>query len=353
MENVSQSLSRALSERGHEVSVVTASAGRGSRVWEGGILVRRCAAVEVARTPIAPGMPARLGLLKADVMHVHISQAFVPEVASMVSAVTRVPIVAHFHMDVPATRHKKVFDGYKRYVLGPMLRRAHAIAVLSAEQKQFLEETYGVADHAVVVVPNGTDARFRPALERKARHDRRRLLFVGRLSPQKNVGRLLRACARLPFPYRLTICGDGVERASLEAEARRLGLTSVAFRGMLSPEQLLSEYHGSDLLVSSSDHEGMPLAVLEAMATGLPVVATDVPGNRETVGGTGVLTPATDAGLAQGLTAVLEDEKLWLDLGARSRRAAAGRGWPEAAGALERLFVAATGGARGPGSLEK
>jgi glycosyltransferase involved in cell wall biosynthesis len=284
-------------------------------------------------------------------MHVHISQAFVPEVASVVSAVTRVPIVAHFHMDVPATSHKKVFDTYKRYVLGPVLRRSSAIAVLTAEQKQFLKETYGVSDRLVEVVPNGADSRFSPAVQRKALHLPRRLLFVGRLSPQKNVGRLLRSCASLPFPYRLTICGDGVERASLEAEARRLGMTSVDFRGTVTPEQLLTEYRASDLLVSSSDHEGMPLAVLEAMATGLPVVATDVPGNRETVRGTGVLTPATDAGLAQGLVAVLEDEALWLELGARSRQAAAGRGWQDAAAALECLFVRATDAARTPGTL--
>ena len=133
-------------------------------------------------------MAVRLGLLRADVMHVHISQAFVPEVASIVSAVTGVPIVAHFHMDVPATRHKKVFDTYKRYVLGPVLRRSHAIAVLTAEQKQFLQETYGVADRVVEVVPNGTDARFSPAVQRKARHVPRRLLLRRTAKPAEECG---------------------------------------------------------------------------------------------------------------------------------------------------------------------
>ena len=131
-------------------------------------------------------------------------------------------------------------------------------------------------------IPNGVDAA---ALAREAREPwglRRgsdELLFgtLGGLRPEKNLGRLLRVAAPLPkdLRWRVVIAGAGGQRADLEAEAQAAGLTErVTFTGFVDrPGALLGEL---DLYVLTSDTEQMPISVLEAMAVGLPVLATDV-----------------------------------------------------------------------------
>ena len=100
---------------------------------------------------------------------------------------------------------------------------------------------------------------------------------IAALRPEKNLSRLIAAFARLQksMPARLVIVGDGVERIALERLAYRLGVTRhVLFAGYsAAPESWMAAF---DIFALSSDTEQMPLSVLEAMAAGLPVVATDV-----------------------------------------------------------------------------
>ncbi len=164
----------------------------------------------------------------------------------------------------------------------------------------------------VAVAPNGVDpVTFTPAPE-SSRPDARsngpvRLLLVGRLVHQKAVDVILNALASLPLSGRpvLTVVGDGPERGALEEQARRLGLgDAVTFAGWVARERLAETYRAHDVLVSPSRFEGMSLVLQEAMACGLPVVATRIPGSEELVvdGETGLLvTPEDVAGLAAAI----------------------------------------------------
>src|SRR5207245_1744861 len=109
-------------------------------------------------------------------------------------------------------------------------------------------------------------------------------LAVGRLEEQKGLDVLIAAWALLPEPRPcLWIAGDGSRRADLEAGARSLGLEgAVRFLGAMPDARPL--YDAADGFVLSSRQEGMPLALLEAMAAGLPVVATTVEGVSEATG---------------------------------------------------------------------
>ena len=103
----------------------------------------------------------------------------------------------------------------------------------------------------------------------------RRFVAVGRLAPQKNVALMLRAFGRGRNPDdRLTVIGDGPERAKLQVLASRLGLRdSVEFRGYVSePAQILPDF---DILLLSSNYEGVPAVILEALAARLSIIATD------------------------------------------------------------------------------
>ena len=152
-----------------------------------------------------------------------------------------------------------------------------------------------------------------------------RLVSVARLSPEKDFSTLLRAVAqarpRLPG-LRLTIAGDGPQMPVLQQLRRELELEDVVqLPGDCSDVPgLLAQ---SDLFVSSSLSEGISLTLLEAMATGLPVLTTDVGGNPEIVvdGETGCLVPAGDAAqLAEALVEVCSRRARWRDMGAAGRR---------------------------------
>jgi glycosyltransferase involved in cell wall biosynthesis len=156
------------------------------------------------------------------------------------------------------------------------------------------------------------------------------LLSVGRLRAPKDFATLVRAMAGLEA--RLRIAGDGPDRPALEAEIDRLGLTNVELLGTRQdvPELLAR----SDVFVLASHSEGLPMSVLEAMAAGLPVVASAVGGVPELVvdGETGVLVPpGASAALASALS------RLVADPGLRDRLGAAGRQRAEHEFSLERF----------------
>lgn len=145
---------------------------------------------------------------------------------------------------------------------------------------------------------------------------------VAALRPEKNIGRLLRAFALATSeqPARLIIAGDGPERSALEALAQDLGISRrVRFAGHVT--QPASLFKQLDVFAMSSDTEQMPLSLLEAMAAGLPVVATDVGDIRAmlAIANAPYVTALDDAALAAGLRALLQQDGLRRTLGAANR----------------------------------
>jgi glycosyltransferase involved in cell wall biosynthesis len=147
---------------------------------------------------------------------------------------------------------------------------------------------------------------------------------IGRLRYPKDFPTLLEALARVSEPFRAVIVGDGPDRSVLEE--------AIARRGLAGRVELLGDRHdvadilaGSDLFLLSSRSEGLPMSILEAMAAGLPVVASDVGGVSEAVvdGETGLLVPAADAdALAAALGRLLRDPDARRRLGERGHAVA-------------------------------
>ena len=148
---------------------------------------------------------------------------------------------------------------------------------------------------AIDVIPDGIDlGRFTPQLRGGKADAPTRFLSVGRLIPRKGFDTLIYATAllrsRANLAFEVEIVGDGPERRALESLCEELDLTSIVrFAGTVPYEELSRRYAAADAYVLASHAEGMPLVVLEAMATGLPVIATDVQGMDELVedGGNG------------------------------------------------------------------
>lgn len=165
-------------------------------------------------------------------------------------------------------------------------RQAARIITVSAALKKVLVEI-GVPDHRIVVLRNGVDTQvFQPKPRSIARTKlgiaaEPLLLAVGNLVPEKGHDLIIQALALIPDAH-LVLVGNGSERKRLLHLTQQLNLTQrVTFHDAMPQATLTEFYNAADILVLASSREGWPNVLLEAMACGTPVVATDVGGVRE------------------------------------------------------------------------
>lgn len=266
---------------------------------------------------LRPGLVLRLARLLrklgADVVHTHDDRQLI--YGAFAARLARVPRVFH-------TRHGRSLGITPRQarLVNLAARRLNRFVCVSHDAAQ-MTLTQGVPRRKLCTIWNGIDvddfAYRGPAAGGPA-------VLVARLSPEKDVGTLIEAAARVvrvESAFRLEIAGDGVCMDELRERARQFGLEkSVTFLGQVSNVRDLLARAGMFVLCSLS--EGVSLTLLEAMARGLPVVATDVGGNPEVVARdeTGLLVPArTPHALADALL------RLWRNPDLGSRMGVAGR----------------------------
>jgi glycosyltransferase involved in cell wall biosynthesis len=260
----------------------------------------------------------------------------------MAGRLARVPVVTTVHGYIAVTGKSQLY----RQIDLQLLRAMDRVIVVSESMRRDLGER-GVANGRLQVVRNGIAidnypfARRSRTLRAESGFDDDALVIghVGRLSPEKGQARLLRVLPRVREKVpraRLVIVGDGPEMESLRTLARTLGVEEVTrFCGYRS--DVPEVFANLDLLVLSSDTEGLPNVVLEAMATGVPVVATAVGGTPEVVehGVTGLLVPAGDeAALAAAIV------EAFARPGAAADRARRARAFVESQCSMEALIRA-------------
>lgn len=210
----------------------------------------------------------------------------------------------------------------------------------------------GIREEQVVVIPNGVeDLRARSlALRTVSRRefaletDTVLLGAVGRLQRQKNIPLLLRACAALSTGrnWKLLVVGDGAEKFRLVSLAQELG---IAGRVLWAGERIDVEacLAAMDIFIHTADYEGMPNAVMEAMAMGLPVIASSVDGARELIrdGTSGYLVPPGDvSAFAKRIDQMMDEPDLARLIGDQAHRdILEGFGVPRMIAAYHELFV--------------
>jgi glycosyltransferase involved in cell wall biosynthesis len=226
---------------------------------------------------------------------------------------------------LPVTRHLHVVDGFgpeeraiqlqRRVLLRRIALRNTPVVVPSRNLFRVASEIWKLPPKVMRYVANGVDlARFATDGTRLGAGP----LVIGTvaaLRPEKNISRLLRAFAMLPAG-RLVIIGDGPERPALEALARSLGVADrVQFAG--HHQDTPAFYAQFDIFALSSDTEQMPFSVIEAMASGLPVVSTAVGDVRLMVAkeNAGFIVPLDEAALGSALAALSGDRETRCRLG--------------------------------------
>jgi len=218
------------------------------------------------------------------------------------------PIALHIHGHINAVgqsrftlgRSKPVGVAYERFVLIPAIRSAQAVFATVADQDfaALMRRHEGVGARMFIRAPAMVTPR-RP-IEHKPASGKIQLVCVGRLEPIKGVDLVIQAVAVLKskgIPCKLHVVGDGSGRGTLERLASSLGVTeTIRFTGALPEEEVQAKLSAADVFVSGSHQEGFSLALLEALAQGLPAVVTDVGSARDVVrdGQTGFVLDSRD-----------------------------------------------------------
>lgn len=219
-------------------------------------------------------------------------------------------------------------------------RDARAVVANSEGLRTLARQT--APGQEIAVIPNGVDTLlFHPAATAPA--GPLEIVTVARLIPRKGIHHLINAVALLPPGATLTIAGSGSEREALEQLAREQGVAEhVRFLGAVAHEDLPKLYRAGSVFVLPSLNEGMSNTVLEAMASGLPLVLTETGGTRELLedGVNGFLVEKdSPASIADALRRYMDDPDLMFRQGVQSRRRAEQRAWSHTAEAYAALFL--------------
>jgi glycosyltransferase involved in cell wall biosynthesis len=273
--------------------------------------------------PLLPGIV--LKRLKIDLLHVHHIPLW--QNIWLAANFAKIPVVLTEHAKYSISRSGKLQDASRRAV-----RLVDCFTTVSEDLKNYFVNELGIREKSIMVVPNGIDtSRFSPGPRTKALNDLlpdkfegKVLISVGRLTEAKDQITLLSAIELLRKQSRniyLILVGDGEMRKPLEKEIAQKKLTDCVYlAGSRSDvDQLLP---GADAFILSSKREGFPMAILEAMAAGLPVIATKVGGIPEVIqdGQNGILVPAQDpVSLVNAICRVLDESELAADLARKAR----------------------------------
>jgi glycosyltransferase involved in cell wall biosynthesis len=343
----------ALAARGHRVEVFTASYP-GRRVDPEGVAVHRYRArLRVGNAPLIP----QLALLDGfDVLHLHQPFIFGAEAALAASARTGVPLVSSYHNELHADGVKGLlFAGYDRVVTRAALRRSASLTVLSTQHARaapLLAAELARRPEAFAPVPNGVDVEtFRPGAEPELRAalgipvDATVAAFCAKLDPAHLTKRpdvAIEATARVAGLTLLVIGGGPLlERYRAQATPGR-----VVFAGDRDHRDVARLLRAADLLVMPSTLESFGIVQLEAMACGLPVVISRLPGARDVSrdGEHGVhVTPGDLDDLVRGLRRLVDagpDARRAMGEAAR-QHVAANYTWARCAEQLEAAYESA------------
>jgi len=334
-ERIGVEIARYIRERGRDVSVCATHGGAGpasALLDEAGIPWLAADTSGGNRIRRATMLFSHFRRTRCDVLHVHhfnmLAAAYIP---ARLAGVRRIVVTEHsdymMRQDPSTMRRARMYG-----------KKSDAISVVHDGLRQFICDNIGVLESGVEVIPNGVDTElYSPGpggvtfLPDSGMIDRKvRMCIVGRLHPDKDHLNLLRAVARLrdrgTTGFILYIVGEGSERQSIEAFVadHSLGEVVVLLGDRSDVRELLREM---DIFVLSSRTEGLPVALLEAMSTGLPSVVTDVGGVADALsGGGGLVVPPKDpAALAGALERLVGSRERRENSAAAARRSAVGR----------------------------
>lgn len=269
-----------------------------------------------------PALYRALEQARPDAIILHSVKTILP--CALYAARRRIPLVAVEHQP-NALKHRGEWLASRL-----LMQLADAVVVLTQDYRGQLQARLGRGwrDRKVFLIPNGIDTdTFAPDAP-AATSPPRLIGMAARMSGTKRQDVLVDAFARLvaedgPGQWRLSLAGDGETMQSLRERVHALGLDGeVAFTGYLGEAELLRWFKSLDLYAHASDGETLSTSLLQAMAIGLPIVGSDVPGICNLLaagGGVGLLAEQSPEAFAAALRKIATEPALALELRQRSR----------------------------------
>lgn len=337
-----RALSQALTKKDHEVQIMAPSSMTLTHQFGGGgdvKLVGRAVGIPAngSVAPLAFGPLAAAGIRVAlrdfepDVMHLH--EPLIPSLSLLALRASKVPSVGTFH----AAKDSSV--AYQ--VASPVLRKAAArlsVRTAVSDAARALINEYFPGDYTLT--PNGVEvARFADAVPLDLPPGKK-VLFVGRLERRKGLETLIQAMTRLrDLDVNLIVAGTGPAERSARALAARLGVQAT-FVGRLGEDELPRIYRSADVYCAPGlGGESFGIVLVEAMASGTPVICSDLPGYRAVAGNAATLVPPGDAGsLADALRVVLTDQTIAAQLKKDGGRVASMFDWRRLVSNVEAMY---------------
>jgi len=328
------------SRMGHEVKVVAPASKVISSFGDRFISIGRPRPIptsgSIARVTISPWLSSRIKTVLDqegfDIIHLH--EPLMPMLCTTVLRLSQTANIGTFH----ACHGRPGYNFAKplgKWILKRWFRKLHGKIAVSKPAMEFAHEHFPGYYN---IIPNGVDIdHFSPSVTPidKFCDGKLNILFVSRLEKRKGLNYLIEAFKQVKQEIpncRLIIVGPGTRlRRKYEKEVKRSGLKDVVFTGLVSYEELPRYYKTADVFCApATGRESFGIILLEAMAVGKPIVASDIEGYASvlTHNVDGLLVPPADKEvLAQALISLLTDESLRREMGARGRVKALEYSW--------------------------
>ena len=329
-------ISRRLVRRGHRITVLTLDVHGHERCSKiEGIDIYRLPAISVTKLVGAQLTVSPFSLIKAtriirsirpDIVHAHNLYFNLTALAPIIKRISRLPLVTTLHLPRMQYNRKPLDISIQIYqkTLGRLIvKSSDKLIAVSRSVLTHAVEDLKAPSSRTIYIPNGVDTSV--YLPRNQRHENAIITYVGRLIRNKGPQYLVQACPDIVKTHteaQIYIVGEGPLRDKLMRQVTSQKLEDhVHFLGNVS--DVLPILQATTVFVRPSLTEGMSLAILEAMACGLPVIASNVEGNVEIIdnGKTGYLVPPADSrALAEAIGFLLGNHKIANELGENARK---------------------------------
>ena len=320
MENCVKEISNRLARKGHQVEVFTSDIGckKHSQSSINNLNIHYLRSWEFAHTAIIPSLFFKLLTIPKDsIIHVHIAQVMIPEIVFLISKIRKIPYIAHIHADVgPSGKLGFLLPFYKKMFLRKILNSALKIVVPTRDYVNLIDKKYTIPKTKIYEVPNGVDLECFKSMSTKL-HSPVRLLSVSRLSRPKNIPLLIQSFKLViennHQNAELHIVGEGEEKNKIFNLIKKEELEKkVLLHGALLGKDLYDIYSYSDIFILTSECESFGLVLIEAMASGLPIVVSDITSVKNIIKNniTGLLVKPTPKDFAQAVQKLLSNPQL-------------------------------------------
>jgi len=253
-------------------------------------------------------------------------------------------IITHIHQYLfpkGSNIYVKIYFFLERKLLKIGAKKTNLVITVTPYIKEIIKKKWKIKN--ILVINNGIDFKQFKFNKKKINKSLFKILYVGRLTKQKNIDKIINAIPLVRNKIQFDIVGDGEEENSLKKLALNKDIKNVLFHGTKNKKELNKFYNISNVLLLVSDFEGQSLTLLEAMATGTPIIASNVEGTRDIIQNNynGLLVEPTSEKIAQAIEKLIKNPQLRENLTEKGLKEVQKYSWDKIVEQTEKVYLEA------------